>query len=169
MFSKHIFSIFAKYIHQVNHNGMTTTIISMATALIVLAVLYLGGWEWIGSKVVLLLPQATLQKGDKAVIFLNGRYNRTATISKVVADSVYLYDNRIKLPLDYRGRFYGYGIDTNDGSRLVFLKYRKHYRLVRLAEYIRKCFCVIGDEDNLIPDCTDISTDKEESEVTDEK
>lgn len=148
---------------------MTTTILSIATALIVLAVLYLGGWEWIGSKVVLLLPKATLQKGDKAVIFLNGRYNRTATISKVVADSVYLYDNRIKLPLDYRGRFYGWGVDTNDDSRLVFLKYRKHYRLVRLAGYIRKCFRVIEDEANLVPDCTDYVTDNEESEVSDEK
>lgn len=148
---------------------MTTAILSIATALIVLAVLYLGGWEWIGSKAVLLLPQATLQKGDKAVIFLNGRYNRTATISKVVADSVYLYNNRIKLPLDYRGRFYGWGVDANDGSRLVFLKYRKHYRLVRLAEYIRKCFRVIEDEGNLIPDCTDNATDNEESEASDEK
>jgi hypothetical protein len=147
---------------------MTTIILSITTALLVLAFLYLGGWEWIGSKVMLLLPQATLQQGDKAVIFLNGRYNRTATISKVVADSVYIYDNRIKLPLDYRGRFYGWGVDTNDGSRLVFLKYRKHYRLVRLAEYIRKCFCVIEDEDNLVPDCMDNTTDKEESEVSDE-
>ncbi len=148
---------------------MTTIILSITTALLVLAFLYLGGWEWIGSKVVLLLPQATLQQGDKAVIFLNGRYNRTATISKVVADSVYLYDNRVKLPLDYRGRFYGWGVDTNDGSRLVFLKYRKHYRLVRLAEYIRKCFRVIEDEANLVPDCTDYVTDNEESEVSDEK
>lgn len=147
---------------------MTTIILSITTALLVLAFLYLGGWEWIGSKVVLLLPQATLQQGDKAIIFLNGRYNRTATISKVVADSVYLYDNRVKLPLDYRGRFYGWGVDTNDGSKLVFLKYRKHYRLVRLAEYIRKCFCVIEDEDNLVPDCMDNTTDKEESEVSDE-
>lgn len=147
---------------------MTTIILSITTALLVLAFLYLGGWEWIGSKVVLLLPQATLQQGDKAVIFLNGRYNRTATISKVVADSVYIYDNRIKLPLDYRGRFYGWGVDTNDGSRLVFLKYRKHYRLVRLAEYIRKCFRVIEDEANLVPDCMDNTTDKEESEVSDE-
>lgn len=147
---------------------MTTTILSIATALIVLAILYLGGWEWIGSKVVLLLPKAQLQVGDKAVIFLNGRYNRTATISKIVVDSVYLYDNRVKLPLDYRGRFYGCGIDTNDGSRLVFLKYRKHYRLVRLAEHIRRCFCVIEDEANLILNCTDNVTDNEESEVSDE-
>lgn len=148
---------------------MTTTILIIAMALIVLTVLYLGGWEWIGSKVVLLLPQATLQKGNKAVIFLNGRYNRTAIISKIEVDSVYLYENRVKLPLDYRGRFYGWGIDTNDGSRLVFLKYRKHYRLVRLAEYIRRCFFVIEDEANLIPDCTDNVTDNEESEVSDEK
>lgn len=147
---------------------MTTIFISIATAMLVLAVLYLGGWEWIGAKLVLLLPQATLQQGDKAVIFLNGRYNRTATISKVEVEYLYIYDGRVKLPLDYRGRFYGYGVDTNDGSRLVFLKYRKHYRLVRLAEYIRKCFRVIEDEANLVPDCTDIATDQEESEVSDE-
>lgn len=147
---------------------MTTVILSIATVLIFLAALYLGGWEWIGSKVVLLLPQATLQKGDKAVIFLNGRYNRTATISSIEVDSVCIYD-KVKLPLDYRGRFYGCAIDTNDGSRIVFLKYRRHYRLVRLAEYIRKCFRVIEDEGNLIPDCTDNATDNEESEVADEK
>jgi len=147
---------------------MTTIYLSIATALIVLAVLYLGGWEWIGSKAVLLLPKAQLQVGDRAVIFLNGRYNRTATIAKVGVEYLYIYDGKVKLPLDYRGRFYGYGIDTNDGSRLVFLKYRKHYRLVRLAEYIRKCFRVIEDEGNLIPDCTDNATDKEESEVSDE-
>lgn len=146
---------------------MTTIYLSIATALIVLAVLYLGGWEWIGSKAVLLLPKAPLQVGDKAVIFLNGRYNRTATISNVGADCVYIYDNKVKLPLDYRGRYYGVGVDANDGSRLVFLKCRRHYRLVRLGEFIRKCFCVIEDEGNLIPDCTDI-TDKEESEVSDE-
>lgn len=148
---------------------MTTTIISIATAFIVLAVLYLGGWEWIGSKIVRLLPQATLQKGDKAVIFLNGRYNRTATISKVAVEYVYIYSNGVRLPLDYRGRFYGCGVDVNDGSRLVYLKYRKHYGLVRLAEYTRKCFRVIEDEANLVPDCTDIPTSKEESEVGDEK
>lgn len=149
---------------------MTTIYISIATALIVLSVLYLGGWEWIGTKVVLLLPKAPLQVGDKAVIFLNGRYNRTATISNVGADCVYIYDNKVKLPLDYRGRYYGVGVDTNDCSRLVFLKYRRHYRLVRLGEFIRQLFCVIEDEGNLIPDCTDIATDndKEESEVNDE-
>lgn len=166
MFVEHKFATFAK---GTVYNDMKTTLLSIAMTLIVLAVLYLGGWEWIGSKAVRLLPQATLQKGDKAVIFLNGRYNRTATISKVVADGVYLYDGRIKLPLDYRGRFYGWGVDTNDGSRLVFLKYRKHYRLVRLAEYIRRCFGVIEDEDNLVPDCADIPTDNGESEVSGEK
>ncbi|RHK53065.1 hypothetical protein DW060_00985 [Leyella stercorea] len=168
MFVKHKISIFAKYIHQVNHNGMTTAIISIATALLLFGVLYLGGWEWIGEKVAQLLPKAPLTAGEKVVIFLNGEYNRTATITKVGAEYLYIYGGSVKLPVDYRGRFYGYGVDTNDGSRIVFLKYRKHYRLVRLAEYIRKCFCVIEDEDNLVPDCMDNTTDKEESEVSDE-
>ena len=115
-----------------------------------------------------LLPKAPLTAGEKVVIFLNGKYNRTATITKVGAEYLYIYGGSVKLPIDYRGRFYGYGVDTNDGSRIVFLKYRKHYRLVRLAEYIRKCFCVIEDEDNLVPDCMDNTTDEEESEVSDE-
>lgn len=74
---------------------------------------------WIGSKVAKLLPFATIQQGDKVHIYLNGEYNRTATLSKVAVDCVYIYDSAIRLPLSHRGRFYGIGVDAADGSHVV--------------------------------------------------
>lgn len=121
----------------------------------VFVVLWAGVWEWIGSKVAKLLPNAPLQKGDKAHIYLNGRYNRTATISKVTTNRVFIYNDKIRLPLDYRGRFYGIGVAPDDGSKLVFLAKRGHYRLIRVAELIRKVFRLIEDENNLNPDYPD--------------
>lgn len=132
----------------------------------------IGGREWIGEQVARLLPRAALQKGDKAHIYLNGRYNRTATLTSVGADSVGIYDDKVKLPLDFRGRFYGIGVDTNDGSRLIYLAKRKHYRLIRVAELIRKVFRIVEDEINLNPDYSEIEqveySDKAEEGVDDE-
>ena len=130
---------------------MEIAFISLVIVALLIA-LWLGGWQWIGSKLVKLLPNAPLQQGDKAAIYLNGRYNRTATLSKVVVDAVYIYDNKVKLPLDYRGRFYGIGVDSNDGSRLIYLSNRGYFRLIRVAELIRKVFNLIEDESNLNPD-----------------
>lgn len=129
---------------------MEIVFISLVILALVIA-LWLGGWQWIGSKFVKLLPYAPLQEGDKAAIYLNGRYNRTATLSKVVSDAVYIYDNKVRLPLDYRGRFYGIGLDVNDGSRLAYLPKRGYYRLIRVAELLRKLFALDEDESNLNP------------------
>lgn len=129
---------------------MEIVYISLAILALLIA-LWCGGWQWVGSKLIKLLPNSPLQEGDKAAIYLNGRYNRTATLSKVVADAVYIYDNKVKLPLDYRGRFYGVGLDMNDGSRLVYLSKRGYYRLIRVAELLRKLFVLDEDESNLNP------------------
>lgn len=146
---------------------------AVLSVVVVLYALWLvGGWEWIGSKVAKLLPAAKLQKGDKAHIYLNGRYNRTATLSKVVADAVYIYDNKVKLPLDYRARFYGMGVDSNDGSRLVFIANRRHYRLIRVAELIRKVFNLAEGETNLNPDYSEdeeLLTEKAEEGAEDDE
>ena len=145
---------------------------AVLSVVVVLYALWLvGGWEWIGSKVAKLLPAAKLQKGDKAHIYLNGRYNRTATLSKVVADSVYIYDNKVKLPLDYRGRFYGIGVDSQDGSRFIYLSNRSYFRIIRVAELMRKAFRLIEDETNLNPDYSEdeeISTEEKEEGADDE-
>lgn len=133
---------------------MTTLCISVITVFVAAAVLYLGGWEWIGAKINLLFPKKPLKSGDKVAVYLNGEYNRTATITRVVADGLYIYD-KVRLPIGFRGRFYGMGVDTSDGSRFVYLACRKHFRLVRLAEYVRKIFRVSDDDVNLLPDDTD--------------
>lgn len=123
----------------------------LAVVVVLYAIWLVGGREWIGEKVARLLPHETLSKGDKAHIYLNGRYNRTATLSKVVVDAVYIYDNKVRLPLDYRGRFYGIGLDLNDGSRLAYLPKRGYYSLIRVAELLRRLFNLDEDESNLNP------------------
>lgn len=147
------------------------------TVLALVVVLYgiwlVGGREWLGEKFAKLLPHETLSKGDKAHIYLDGCYNRTATLSSVVSDAVYIYDNKVKLPLDYRARFYGMGVDLNDGSRLVYIANRRHYRLIRVAELIRRVFNLAEDETNLNPDYSEdenlIMEDAEEGAQEDEK
>lgn len=146
---------------------METIIILSAIALIlVLVFAFCGVRETIGDALVKLFPRNHSQKGDSVDIFLNGKYNRTATISKISADKIYIYD-AVPLVLDYRGRFYGIGTDANDGSRLIYLGNRKHYRFIRLAEIIRKAFAVMDDVENLVPFTDDVEagTDNQGEEV----
>lgn len=146
-----LFCIFA-LLTELIFSDMAILLYTLAILSAIVVFLAIGGWEWIGEQIVKLYPDEPLQSGDKAHIYLNGRYNRTATLSKVEADGVYIYDNKVKLPLDYRARFYGIGTDTNDGSRLVYIANRRHYRLIRGAEFIRKVFKLVEDENNLNPD-----------------
>ncbi len=147
-------------------------IISVSLFLILLILFVLGGLrETLGDLMVKILPKNHSQKGEQVDIFLNGKYNRTATISRISADKVYIYGT-VGLPLDYRGRFYGVGVDENDGSRLIYLGNRKHYRFVRVAEIIRKAFAVMDEVDNMAmaPDDTvDENQESQESEVNNDQ
>lgn len=127
---------------------MKLTLLLSATLLVLTFILAMGAWEWIGAWIVRLFPYNPRNVGDKVAIYLNGRYNRTATITKVTANKVFIYDNRIDLPLNYRGRFYGVGISGGDGSRLVYVGNRNHYPFVRTAEIIRKVFSLQEDLEN---------------------
>ena len=115
-----------------------------------------------------MFPDATIQKGDKTCIFLNGKYNRTATISGVSENRLFLYDNNVGLPIDYRGKFYAVGVDVNDGSRLVYVKNGKYFRFVRMAEMIRKVFNVMDISENLIVE-EDGQSDTEFKETSEEE
>lgn len=117
---------------------------------------------------VKILPKNHSQKGEQVDIFLNGKYNRTATISRISADKVYIYGT-VGLPLDYRGRFYGVGVDENDGSRLIYLGNRKHYRFVRVAEIIRKAFAVMDEVDNMAMAPDDTVDENQESQVNNDQ
>lgn len=151
---------------------MDMLIISVSLFLILLILFVLGGLrETLGDLMVKILPKNHSQKGEQVDIFLNGKYNRTATISRISADKVYIYGT-VGLPLDYRGRFYGVGVDENDGSRLIYLGNRKHYRFVRVAEIIRKAFAVMDEVDNMAmaPDDTvDENQESQESEVNNDQ
>lgn len=124
----------------------------------------LGGREFIGEWLLSLFPKDYLQVGDKAQVYLNGKYNRAATITKVTDASLVIYD-KIPLAIDYRGRFYATGIDNNDGSKLLYLKTRKHYKFVRAAELIKKAFNVQDEAENLIPSDEGLAKSDNETET----
>jgi len=73
------------------------------------------------------------------------------------------------LPVDYRGSFYAIGKDSV-GAKLVYVKYRRRYRFVKLCELLRKGFCVEDDEEQLMPDShsSENAETKDETEVEDE-
>lgn len=129
---------------------------SVGVVLFLLVLLYFlfgGGREDVGDLLNRLFPKAPLQTGSKADVYINGKYNRTATLSRVVVDGVFVYD-KLKLPLSHRGRFYAIGVDSVDNSVLIYILHGKHrlFRYVRLAEFIRKVFNVMDDAENLAPD-----------------
>lgn len=96
-----------------------------------------------------LLPVALLKVGDKVEIFTDGEYNRTATITGLTGNRLYIYDT-LPLPLDYRGTFYGSGTDI-DGVHFWYLANRKHYFLVPFAERVRKMYRQLSYPFNLCP------------------
>ena len=146
-------------------------ILSVFFLILVLLFAFGGLRETIGDAMVKLFPKNHSQKGDIVDIFLNGKYNRTATITKISADKIYIYNNALSLVLDYRGRFYGIGVDPNGGSRLIYVGNRKHYRFIRLAEMIRKAFAVMDDVDNLEATDNPIgeADESQESEVSNDQ
>ena len=115
-----------------------------------LAFWMLGGKELVGEWISGLFPVDRMSVGAKIDVFLDGSYNRTATITGITQGSIIIYD-KLPLPVNYRGTFYATGVDQNDGSKLVYVKTRKHYKLVRAAELVQKVFNVLDDAENLVP------------------
>ena len=97
-------------------------------------------------------------------------YRINAVFFSLVAhdNSVSIY-GAVVLPVDYRGSFYAIGKDSV-GAKLVYVKYRRRYRFVKLCELLRKGFCVEDDEEQLIPDSHSSENDeaKDETEVENE-
>lgn len=125
--------------------------------------LYMGGREFIGEQITKVFPKEYLEKDSLCHIYLNGKYNRTTLVSNISGETLQIYD-AIHLPISYRGRFYAVGVDRNDGSRLVYVKWHKHYKFVRVAELIRKVFNVCNDEHQL-PIVEEEEGKEEEDEV----
>lgn len=114
------------------------------------------------------MPNERLKGGDKMHVYVNGKYDRNATITGVSENSVSIYET-VALPVDFRGSFYAIGKDSVD-AKLVYVKFRRHYRFVKLCELLRKGFAVEDDEKQLVPDAHLSESDeaKEETEAEDE-
>lgn len=144
-------------------------VLSVSITLAFLAFWFCGGREYIGDQLNKLFPNSPIQKGDKVMISLNGKYNRTATISGVSENRLFLYDNKVSLPIDYRGKFYAVGVDVNDGSSLVYVGHGKHFRFVRVAELIRKVFNVMDSFENLVVEESSQADTEDNQETTEEE
>ena len=96
-------------------------------------------------------PSRKPQKGDTVEIFINGQWNRQATVTAVCQSYLVLYDS-VRCPIDHRGRFYAIGEDAN-GNEIVYMSKcdKGKYSHVRQAERIRQAFNVPEDYDFLTP------------------
>ena len=102
-----------------------------------------------GFLVNLMLPKRYSAIGEKVSIFLDGVYNRDATISGIGQEKIVLYD-RLPLPIAYRGKFYAVGCDR-DGIELWYMADKRLYWLVPYAERIRKRYKLIDCPFNFVP------------------
>lgn len=82
-------------------------------------------------------PVATLKQGGNVVIYMDGSYNRTATISKQYSHGFDIY-GQLLLPIDYIGKFYAVGY-LEDGHKLIYTTNKKHGWIARYAEFVRGC------------------------------
>ena len=123
-----MYTDFVSLQQQINNDLMTTTILITASILI--------GFWLIMHFAILFLPKDPVKPGKEAHIYLDGRYNRTATINRIEGDCIYLYD-KFPVPLHYRGKFYSVG-KMSDGHTLMYLGKRRLYVLMRFVELFRK-------------------------------
>lgn len=131
----------------------TFAIIGIVLAVLLVVVLvYLWGFL-----VKLVLPERYSAVGDKVSIFLDGIYNREATITGIGQEKVVIYDT-LPLPLEYRNKFYGVGYDSN-GVEIWYLADKSLYWLVPYAERIRKRYRVIDCPFNFVPVEEDLPVD----------
>lgn len=84
----------------------------------------------------LFLPYDPITPGKSITVYLDGKFNRVATITSIENGCIYVYD-KLPLPLHYRGKFYAVGRMT-DGHKVMFLGKRRFYLLMRFVEAFRK-------------------------------
>jgi hypothetical protein len=83
-----------------------------------------------------LYPVDIIRKGRKVNIYVDGKFNREATISGIASGYLFVYE-RLPLPIHYRGKFYASGC-MSDGHTILYLGKKKLYLLMRLAYFFRK-------------------------------
>lgn len=89
-----------------------------------------------------IMPTTYPANGDQIDIYINGGWNRRATVTACCQTFLVVY-GAVSCPIDYRGRFYAIGTDANDNI-LVYVD-KTLWHLVKRAELIRK-ICNVPDE-----------------------
>lgn len=127
---------------------MNTTMIVIACVLglVALVAWLLGIPPMVGDAILRRFPHDPMRTGDKVHIYIKGKCNRTATITKCSQEYIEIY-GAVPCPISYRGGFYAVGTDIKK-NRFVYLKNDKYIRLVRAAECVRLVFGVFDD-----PEC----------------
>lgn len=123
-----------------------------------------------GTHIESLLINKPIKVNEKVHIYLDGKYNRTATINKIEAHRLFIYE-KLPLHIAHRGRFYATG-HTADGRSLIYVANRNHYCYVHLAELLRLIFAIADNaymlepttDDDPIGDALDNPTDEEDEE-----
>ena len=84
----------------------------------------------------LVYPVISLKPGEKVCVYMDNKYNRTATIYKNLVDGVVIYQ-KFMLPINYRGKFYAVGY-LDDGHKLLYITQKKYIIMALYAELARK-------------------------------
>ena len=119
-------------------------ILCLIVGLLVSTSLYL----WGALLVVWLFPRSYAKEGDKIHIYVNGSYNRTATINKIASDRFYIYE-KIKIPVGY-------------------IKNRKLYRLIPIYLFAKWMFA-IPDDENQLPESESFKDPEDSGDDEDDK
>ena len=127
-----------------NFFSMGLGLVIIFVVIIAAVVVLFGGYAF-----NLVLPKGIMAVGDVVDIFVDGVYNRSATLTGCTNDRVVIYGS-VPLPLDYRGKFYGVGFDEN-GTEIWYLHTKRHFWLVRLAERVRKLYRLLPYPGQLLP------------------
>lgn len=121
-------------------------IIMVSIALICLAIMLFHSYIY---------PVDPVRKGNKTNVYIDGAFNRTATITDIKTGYLTVYD-KLPLPIHYRGKFYAVG-RMSDGHTVMFLGKKKLYLLMRFAELIRKIVRTPEYLDQTVDDAPEIS------------
>ena len=129
---------------------MAALITSIVGVIVLVILWFLGLNERFGYMLLYnLFPTTYPSRGDKIDIFINGQYNRKATVTACCYDWIVIYD-AIQLPVDYRGNFYAIGVD-GDGNKILYVDDIRHKHLVWRAELIRRVCNVPSEYGTLTP------------------
>ena len=106
------FIIFATNIHLVN-KVMAITITIIALIAIFIVAWFMGLNANLGIAILdNCFPTTYPCKGEQVDVYINGSWNRCATVTACCHDFLVLY-GAVRCPIDYRGRFYAIGVDSD--------------------------------------------------------